>query len=314
MKWSVSKSRIFSKCQKKWYYSEIVATHGKKDQFRRQIYLLKQLKSIYSWRGDLVDKVIGKTIIPGIKKRNLPSEEEVINYATQLAERQLTFANTQKYLYTTKKEAGDDYCAIYDLEYHGEINSSQIDEAQKDIKMALTNFMRSSLLKSLCSEDLYFLTQRTLSFNFAGAVIYCIPDLIVFHKKNPPTIIDWKVHTFGNTEYWLQLGIYGFVLSQMQPHTDFLDFKELLSDPTKFVLIEYQLLKDVQRIYDISPEELSDIEDYIFTSITQINSLVNEKKYGEIDIGKFQTAHNSDVCMNCEFRKVCWEDNRNGTN
>lgn len=59
MKWSFYKAKTFNRCQRKWYYSEIEASHSKKDADRREIYLLKQLQSVPAWIGSVVDTISG---------------------------------------------------------------------------------------------------------------------------------------------------------------------------------------------------------------------------------------------------------------
>lgn len=312
MVWSFSKSRIFSQCQRKWYYLDLVA-YSCKDPKRKEAYLLKQLQSVYAWRGSLVDNVITNQIIPKLKYGNPIKEEQIIDHSMELMEKQLAFGRERKHLLPgmTKSAAGDDYCAFYDLEYNGGLNVDQLTEASEDVRKALLNLMRSDLIHKLKNENSYLVPQRALTCKYVDESIRAVPDLIVFHNDKPPTIIEWKVHSFGNTEYWLQLGIYGWVLSRVKPHKDF-PSSNLLEDPTRFRYIEYQLLSDEQREYTLTEQDFVDIEDYIFQSIIQIKRLTKGKKFGEIDPKIFQTATSPKICMRCQFRKICWKGGLNG--
>ena len=137
--------------------------------------------------------------------------------------------------------------------------------------------------------------------------ITCTPDMVVFFEKQPPLIIDWKVHTFGNADAWLQLGIYSLALSRANPHRDFPEtFKKFADRPDNFGLLEYQLLKNVQRKYSIKKEDILDIEDYIFRSSSQMKLLTNGKKYKELDFTIFKTARRPQICGRCQFKKLCW--------
>jgi hypothetical protein len=42
--WSISKSKLFTKCQRKWYYQTIVASPTSNDPLRKQAYQLKNFK------------------------------------------------------------------------------------------------------------------------------------------------------------------------------------------------------------------------------------------------------------------------------
>ena len=309
MKWSFTKSRMFLKCPRKWYFSQIMASPTSKDSMRREAYLLKQLQSLHAWRGSLVDTVIEKLIVPRMKSKNLPSEEDVITFSMNLMDRQLKFGKERKFRCqnVTKSSVGDEYCALYDLEYNGGLEEKPLQEAREDVIVSLRNLMRSDFLKETMKNSLYSIAQRSVTFQFEDTTISCTPDLVTFFQDNPPLITDWKVHTFANADYWLQLGVYALALSRTKPHKDFPDGVESrLKDPTTFRLVEYQLLKNRQREYSISPEDVTDIYDYIFRSCMQMNSLVNGKKYDELNLNQFQTARSPGICQKCKFKKLCW--------
>jgi len=309
MKWSVTKSKIFSKCQRKWYYSEILANHKSKDPLRREAYLLKQLQSLYAWRGSLVDSVIQKMIVPKIKFGNLPSEAGVIDFSMKLMDKQLEFGKAAKHRCTdiTKSNGNGAYCAFYDVEYNGGISEETLQEARQDVVTSLRNLINSDFLKQITADSSYVAAQRSLVFHFENTTISCTPDLLTFFSAAPPLIVDWKVHSFSNAESWLQLGVYAVALSRIEPHKDFPEgIKTQLRDPTNIRLVEYQLLKNKQREYSVSPEDIADIYDYIFISCTEMNKLVNGKKHDSLDINQFQTARSPKTCEGCQFKKLCW--------
>lgn len=310
MNWSFTESKMFLKCQRKWYYFSIVANPNSKDSVRREAFLLKQLQSISAWRGSLVDTVIQKSIIPKIKYHAFPSENVVLEYATQLINKQLAFGKEKKYLEISKTNAEDAYCAFYELEYEGRLDDEKLQKARDEIITSLKNLLRSDLIKEIAIDNSYIICQRELTFPFEEDVnVSCTPDMIVFFKDKPPLIVDWKVHLFGNTDAWLQLGIYALALLKTKPHKDFPQDAYKVKNSSDIRLIEYQLLKNVQREYSISSEDLNDIEDYIFRSSMQMKKLINgAKKYNRIDINRFKTARSPVVCEKCQFRKLCWRE------
>lgn len=309
MKWSITKSKMFSKCQRKWYYSEILANHKSMDPLRREAYLLKQLQSIYAWRGSLVDSVIHKLIVPKIRAKSLPSEGEVTDFSMKLMDKQLEFGKASKHRSpnVTKSKRNDEYCAFYEVEYNGGISEEALQEARQDVLTALRNLIHSDFLKKIMTNSTYVTAQRSLVFQFENMTISCTPDLLTFFNNAPPLIVDWKVRSFSSAESWLQLGVYAVALSRIEPHKDFPDgIKNQLNDPTSIRLVEYQLLKNKQREYSVSLEDIADIYDYIFTSCTEINKLVNGKKHDLLDINQFQTARSPKTCETCQFKKLCW--------
>jgi hypothetical protein len=300
---------MFSKCQRKWYYSEILANHKSRDPLRREAYLLKQLQSMYAWRGSLVDSIIHKLIVPKIRSKSLPSEDEVIDFSMKLMDKQLEFGKASKHRCPniTKSKRNNEYCAFYEVEYNGGISEEALQEARQDVLTALRNLIHSDFLRKIITNSTYVTAQRSLVFQFENTTISCTPDLLTFFSNAPPLIVDWKVHSFSNAESWLQLGVYAVALSRIEPHQDFPDdIKNQLNDPTNIRLVEYQLLKNKQREYSLSLEDIADIYDYIFTSCTEINKLVNGKKHDSLDINQFQTARSPKTCETCQFKKLCW--------
>ncbi len=64
MNWSISKAKIFSKCQRKWFYYAIMARKNSKDKYRFKAYVLKQLGRIHAWRVNIVNHIIETLLIP----------------------------------------------------------------------------------------------------------------------------------------------------------------------------------------------------------------------------------------------------------
>lgn len=309
MKWSFSMSRMFIQCPRKWYYYTIAASPTAKNPMRREAHILKQLQTLYAWRGSLVDTVIEKLIVPGMRSKNLPSEDDLITFSMDLVKRQLEFGKERKYRRRnqTKSSVGDAYCAFYDVEYNGGLDEDIIEEAKQDIIVSFRNLLRSNLIREIMEKYSYITAQRTLVFQFADSTISCTPDLLAFSTNAPPLIVDWKVHTFANTDYLLQLGVYAVALSMAKPHKDFPEnIESQLKDPTTFRLVEYQLLRNEPREYSIASKDVADIEDYIFLSCAQMNNLLNGRKFKELNIEQFPTARFPETCCTCGFKKICW--------
>ena len=306
MKWSISKSKMFYKCQRKWFYYDKVASWNAQDELRREAYILKQLKSIYAWRGSLVDTVIEKLIVPQLKEKNIPTCSQIENYTLDLIERQLNFAKEKKYRENgiTKSQAGDDFCALYEIEYETGLDDNLIDKAVIEIFTSLKNLLKSNLVTKILENSSHIYAQPVLNCTFNEINIIANPDLVIFFYKEPPLIVDWKVHFYGDSDAWLQLGIYAYVFMNSK-FNEYLN--EPLDDPTKIQLIEYQLLKDFQRDYNITLENIADIEDYIFKSTQKMNKYQINSNYDISNEIQYNTAIHPKYCEFCNFRKLCWE-------
>jgi hypothetical protein len=288
-----------------------MANPNSKDSLRREAYLLKQLQTVYAWRGVVVDSVIQKQIVPKIRYHKLPSENQVLEFATQLMNKQISFGIEKKYrdYNVTKSGADDSYCAFYELEYGKGLDEEKLERAKEDVISSLKNLLHSDILKEISANNSYVIAQRELTFQFdRGIDVLCTPDIIVFFKDKSPLIIDWKVHSYSSVDAWLQLGIYAIALLRVKPHKDFPNNLTQIGNPSNVRLIEYQLLKNIQREYRLSTEDIVDIEDYIFQSSMQMEKVVNGRRYEKLDISRFQTARSPKICDRCQFKKLCWKE------
>lgn len=310
MKWSVSTSRIFYQCARKWYYETVFADSRSKHPERQEAYVLKRLQSVHSWRGKVVDHVISRFIVPRLNKHESFESDEVFSYANRLMEAQLKFAIEGRYRNGAKSD-NEDFCALFELEYNGSIEDKAIENAKKEVEISLTNLLASSLMRELAEEGQYLIAQRTLQFQFSEVNVKCTPDLIVFFKSKSPVIIDWKVQVPWHRDHWLQLGVYGLALSRVMPHKDFPHkWYDVLTDPSKIRLIEFQLLRNQQIQYILSQEDVINIEDYIYTSSNRMLQVINgREKPPELVVELLPTARSPDICLKCKFKKICWKGN-----
>ena len=95
----------------------------------------------------------------------------------------------------------------------------------------------------------------------------------------------------------------------MALHKDFpKDKLHFIKDPTKFNLIEYQLLRDETRNYILNEKDTIEIQKHIIDSVIQMERLVNGEKYGQLDPTRLETANFPSTCSRCQFKKMCWRD------
>ncbi|MCF7859641.1 MAG: PD-(D/E)XK nuclease family protein [Candidatus Cloacimonetes bacterium] len=309
MRWSVSKSKEYQNCPRKWYLSTVFANSRAKDPLRKETFLLKQLRSVYAWRGLIVDIAIDKVIIPALKNGIIPKEEDVLKFAFDLSDQQLDFGKKQKYKQEgmVKSKAGDLYCAFFELEYGNGLDDILIEKMKEEIKVAISNLLKSEIIYEIKNAD-RIISQRSLIMSFDEFSITSTPDLILFYNDKPPTIIDWKVHSGRNTDYWLQLGTYAYVLSNVKPHVDFPNnFKDLVNDAHKIKLIEFQLLKNLQKVYQLTEEDICDIEDHMYLTGTHMLITINNV---EDNLSNIPTTSYPSCCEFCNFKKMCMELNK----
>lgn len=303
MNWSISKAKLFSKCQRRWFYSEIMASKHSKDVHRNEAYILKQLGSIHSWRGKLVDYIIERFLVPKFNEKIVPPFNEIERLVSELMEKQLIFAKEKKYRNPklTKKEAGDNFCALREIEWSEELDSETLNKIKQQVLVSLKNLLKSKLMKTLLAPFTILVAQKNLNFKIQDVNIMSRPDLIVYFRDKPPLIIDWKAYYHRTDNARMQLGVYSIALTECIS-TD--PYSKPVDDPTEIRLIEFQLLKNFQEEYKLSSSEVDDIKKYINESLEKILELTNHKKYHEFDINQFEKSITQD-CKYCNFKTLC---------
>ena len=97
MKWSFSAARTFAICPRRWFYANVCANAKAKDRIRKQAYHLKQLQTLSAWRGSFVDTVINVAIVPKLNRNSMPSESDVLSYASSLTTNQMEFGKAMRH-------------------------------------------------------------------------------------------------------------------------------------------------------------------------------------------------------------------------
>ena len=308
MYWSVSDSRTYKRCPRQWYFARILANaRAKNGSPRKYAFRLGKLQSISQWRGDLVDTVLSKLLVSSHKSKKWLTQEQMKKYAKDLFDRQLDFARSHRVFDDgIVVSSTPEFAAFYCIEYGDGVVDSEIEDAWSDVEKSIHNFYAmDGLLESIKSAN-YLISQRPLSFPFADFTVRAIPDLIAFYSDKPPLIIDWKVHTYGIQEAWLQLGIYALVLSKIEPHIDFPNFGTQFR-AIDIPLWEVQLLTNQIRKYRLTEEDVENIETYIASTALHMKFSMADIDSKKLEADDFPMTEYPEACQSCGFKKICWE-------
>lgn len=307
MIWSVSKHKAFRRCQRQWFYSSIYKSHASKDQRRYNAYLLSKLQSIYAWRGSIVDKIISEEVIWPLNRGVLPKQGKALEKAKEYFEAQLEFAQSHT-LFGSRIRPSDheNFAALFPFEYGEIISEEDLAKAWDDISTAIKNFYSQEALILQLSKAIKLIPQRALSYQYYGQTVRAVPDLIAFFLNQGPLIVDWKVHTFGTTDAWFQLGCYAIAIVRCNSHKDFPSKSRINAEEVD--LIEVQLLKNQQRIYRLNTEDINKIGGRIAQSIDQMNLVLGDIPRKELQPIDFLVTKYPSNCKTCSFRMLCWEN------
>ena len=309
MQWSISDARIFKKCQRQWYYRRCLASPTAKEPRRREAWILSKLNTISAWRGLIVDQVIEELAVSALINRRGFSQERAEARARELFDGQLAFArrNGVRDPGLRSSKVPDTFAAFYNVEYGLPIPRQELIQAWQDIKTALANSQGILRQLSVWKGVWGVKAQRQLTIELFGASLKATPDLIVFFEKEPPLIVDWKVHSFGVHDYFLQLATYAIVLHRVKPHVDF------PPGPSRWAvhetqIKEAQLLTNQLRDYPMNATDVASTETFIAESIMAMTCAVDGRCLEELKADDFELARDVRHCDVCSYKKICWEE------
>lgn len=314
MKFSFSHSKIFKHCQRQWYLGQYVADGRAKHPLRHEAFLLKKLDNLWSWRGKLIDTVISKYVVQTIERRQRLDLTTALQYAKNLYDAQLISAlkHQLREPNISISDLGDSFAAFRDVEYGTNPTDENLTKAWDDIELALNNFLSMTDLITLLSKSSQLMAQRTLQYNYdffgkEPVAIIARPDLIAFFTDRPPLIVDWKAHTFGGTDYRLQLALYAYTLSNCVAHKDFPSNLNTYT-PIDFDLLEVQLLTNKQRPYKLNQEDIDNLLDYITETAISMELALGEEVKDQFDPFEFPATLHPNICSRCNFKSICWKE------
>lgn len=307
MRWSYSASRTFRQCQRQWYFKNIVANGRAKDPLRRRAHLLSKLQTLSAWRGQIVDDVISKVIVPAVNRGSPIMLSDVKALARDLYDRQLNFALEHPMNDPNLRvgEEGDDFCLLYSMEYGSRPTDEELDQAWCEVEQALANLYEMVPIRTALKTSKLVVAQRPLQVPLIdGITAFARPDVIAFQESAPPIIVDWKVHALAENDAWLQLATYAIVLSRCK-HKDFPD--DFDYPPERVRLLEVQLLTGLVREHALDIDLIEEAEDYAVDSAYEMHCLVDERKSVDVELEDFLPANSAETCQTCQFRSLCWE-------
>ncbi|MFQ5872327.1 MAG: PD-(D/E)XK nuclease family protein [Dehalococcoidia bacterium] len=299
MRWSYSVHTAMRRCQRQLVFAQVLASPLSRDPERREAHVLKQLQHLSAWHGNLVHKVLANDFLVTLMSGQAIDPGALTRATLNLAQRQFPFSAAKLYREPgqTKTAAGDDYCALFEHEYEREIPSDVFAEVQVKATRCFENLAsQQSFLASLYAGSGH-LAELRLNFRFNGTALMAIPDLVFLHADGQPTVIDWKVADSETSDYAYQLLVYALAVARSGRWPQV--------RPEAIELYEANLLKNQIRRYPVTHERLEEAEDFVYRSLVELETLVDDGKYEHLDMNEFEVAERPLSCYHCNFASLC---------
>jgi hypothetical protein len=301
-RWSFSTDKLFRRCQRQFFFREIAAHHSEKEPWRREAFVLKQLKTLELWRGSVIHEGIQHYVLPALRTGDAVNWQFVTDQTISRAKRQLTFSEQKRYRAPgISKTKNEDFCALVAHENGTGVSSAEFATVCEEIRTAFHHLASMSDLWQplLGRKDLQ--AEQKIWIPFDDVQIMVQIDLLFDRSLRYPTIIDWKSYELGgDTDARLQTVLYGWALWKSKRFAG-------LRSPGDIELLECQVQEGVLTKHECSFEVFEELEDYLYRSLHRIFSLCRSKKLGEARLQDFAFTDNSNNCEHCTFRQLCVE-------
>jgi hypothetical protein len=304
--WSYTTVNAFRQCNRKFYFSSILATHGRKDALRRKAYELKTMKSLLMWSGDVVDKFMEKIIIPIIINKGELNFDELAAQAVKMAEEQFRFSKNSLYKDPSVKKGEADHHCILDIhEIHRDVTQEQIQQAYDNIKTGILNLPLikfpdgKPLVEFLRECDALTPNLHKWHVTIEKANLKPQIDLLAYSKWKP-VIMDWKLSASYTSDYSRQLIIARIMIFLKRLEST--DKKQYGYNDIR--LFEVNLLKGIIKEHEFNEEVAHEMIDYINLTSSDL-FLLTKGRPDDIDIDDFEMTDESSLCKSCNFQTLC---------
>ena len=297
--WSFSRDRLFSECPRAYFYHYYASWGGweaSANQFCRKAYILKNMRSIDAWIGDIVHQVIkwilesktGDETTLFKEGRDIP-HEQAVRTAKSLLTKTWEQSRSRKWEGNVKQNLN-----LFEHYYNQEPAREQLKVKLEKVANSIRNFYRSGLLAkfSKLSVENFLSIDELASFDFEGTKAFAIPDFAI-RDGQEYLLYDWKTGK-GSEKDILQLSCYSlFAMSKWPVSED------------KIKIIPAYLAQDELLplpVEAIAPEQ---VKGYIRQSIEGMKGVLVDAKTNKADINDFAKTDNSWRCQRCKFQEIC---------
>ena len=288
--WSFSRDRLFKDCRRAYYYHYYASWGGWQahaDEVARKAYILKNIRNINVWIGDIVHQVIRWILRSQIEGKEI-SCDEAIKKAKQMLHKTWEQSRSRSWTLDVKRNLN-----LFEHYYKREPDQKELTLKLGKVVESISNIYGSGLIKmfrGLSQENLVHVDELD-SFNFRGVKVFAAPDFAVHDVGY--ILYDWKTGNPSDKDV-LQLSCY--VLYAMQK------WKVLFKD----IRIVPAYLSGQRVTFGFTkPLPPEQTEEYIGKSLKQMMSVLSQSNEEYANLRLCPKTEDSWRCKNCKFKEIC---------
>lgn len=289
--WSFSRSRLFQECRRAYFYHYYASWGGwvlDADDFTRRAYILKNIRNVDAWIGDIVHQIIKWVLENKIVGKDIKCEEAK-DKAKQMLLRTWEQSRSKMWMKNIKNNLN-----LFEHYYHRELSREFLNLKLHKLVNSIKNVYESGLLASFSDlpREGFLRIDELDSFDFEGLKVFAIPDFAVC-KHNRYCLYDWKTGKPSDNDV-LQLSCY--VLYAMD---------KWKVDSSLVTLAPVYLSGDKVSLNPVRTIDLEEVKSYIRKSISEMKSVLLDVEKNTADIQVCLKTRDTWRCNHCKFQEIC---------
>ncbi len=288
--WSFSRDRLFKECQRAYYYHYYASWGGwesNADEFSKKAYILKNIRGIDAWVGDIAHQMI-KWLIDNKLGGKTIAHEEAIKRAKEVLMRTWEQSRSKMWRGNVKYNLN-----LFEHYYNADPTREELSFKLAKVTKAIKTIYACGLLDYIgqTSNDNVLRVDELDSFLFEGTKVFAIPDFAL--KNNKYILYDWKT---GNTNEKDRLQLSFYLLYAMK--------KWKLKEEDVQIVPVY-LSQELVSFTPIEPYPVSETKDYIRNSLKAMKKVLTDPKENKADAALCQKTQEQWRCKRCKFKEIC---------
>ncbi len=292
--WSVSRDAVFRECPRKYYYNHYGFWGGWRkdaDQYTRETYVLKQLKTRAVWIGQVVHECVARSLQNLSRGVPLLELDEILSI-TRSRMRQ-DFRQSRSGMYRLDPKV---HCGLFEHEYEEDVTDEEWKETADTVDACLRTFYESDQFRSLRDMDpkSFLEVEQLSSFYLDGLQVWIKMDCAT-REGDRIAVWDWKTgRREGDPGLTVQMACYAYYARQA--------FRvELENVETR----RFDLYRGTLRTQRVSDRELDENLAYIGGSIKDMLGMLEDAKANIAIEERFRKVEQPNICFRCNFLKIC---------
>ncbi|MCK4809441.1 MAG: PD-(D/E)XK nuclease family protein [Candidatus Omnitrophica bacterium] len=288
--WSFSRSRLFKECRRAYYYHYYASWGGWEagaDEFIRKAYVLKNMRNIDAWIGDIVHQIIKWILENKISGKDILAEE-AFKKAKQMLTRTWEQSRAKIWMKNIKYNLN-----LFEHYYKRELTREELVLRLQKVTKSIRNIYNSGLLESFSGlpRESFLSIDELDSFNFEGVKSFAVPDFAV--RDGAYTLYDWKTGKPSENDV-LQLSCYVLYATRKWG---------VKTEEVRIVPV--YLVREKVSLEPIKAVNVAEVKQYIRDSLKEMKSVLSDVAGNKADIASCPKTNNSWRCERCKFQEIC---------